>query len=482
MTVAQGASCPVTMAKSTLPSWTEAIEGPLAIDWEHEANEWAHHLAMALTEEVGGRSFEQRTGGLDASIPHFEFALVGEALRSRLWIVPDPDGLFAFVVGDDDGPQESSVEPWRRAVRAAVERLGKNHPDFPWSAVIGHDPDEAQTANQTLATPSRVGPLQLTPASVRFHESRDLQVPDLLGRALVSSWPIIVEGTARGYNWWTASGSAAMDLHRLCSLLSLEWDAHWMLRRAPHERVGQTLVLPTHSPLDSAAERHIAQMELQNLRLQSAAPLDLPPWIDVAWRTLEANKDLARALGAYQEGRALFHRHPSFALVAFVAVVETVGRTMIARPSPSPCAECKRTKGDAMDRFRDGLRLVLEEDEARALCQQVYPPRSKTAHGGSLHGLEGRFGVFYGRGILGQDDPTDFAWSVVYKLRAVSRRVLLHSLGGLAASDAASRISPPARRGQHGAPSKGMGRVVDLARRNAVAAILLPARPSNEKK
>jgi hypothetical protein len=88
-------------------------------------------------------------------------------------------------------------------------------------------------------------------------------------------------------------------------------------------------------------------------------------------------------LNAYYEGLLLLDKHPSLALIAFVATIEAIGEKLVRSERCSSCGTVLRSG----DRFRTALRLAVSEPEAKIL-EKVYGPRSRTAHSGRLHGSE----------------------------------------------------------------------------------------------
>ena len=79
-------------------------------------------------------------------------------------------------------------------------------------------------------------------------------------------------------------------------------------------------------------------------------------------------------------------------------------------------------------RFREALRLVLPDDEVRKLAK-VYESRSKTAHEGRLHGGEMTYWSMPSPRIFTPRlESMDFRYQLVWQLRSVSRKLLVHHL------------------------------------------------------
>jgi len=101
---------------------------------------------------------------------------------------------------------------------------------------------------------------------------------------------------------------------------------------------------------------------------------------------------LGRIARAYYEALRLVD-HPSFALVAFVGVIEEVGSKLFQEPLPENCASCSRPlSNSAAVRFRKALALVLPPDRVKDVSQRLYKWRSGTAHAGRTHSTEKSFG------------------------------------------------------------------------------------------
>jgi hypothetical protein len=134
---------------------------------------------------------------------------------------------------------------------------------------------------------------------------------------------------------------------------------------------------------------------------------------------LDSDPDLANAVGGYYEGRLLEAQHPSFALIAFVGSVESLGAKLYKLQR---CQTCKSQVG-AAERFRQALRLVMPEEDARALGK-MYSPRSSTAHTGRLHGMETAFGALEWAGLLSRGPEFDFHMRQMYQFRVAAKRLL----------------------------------------------------------
>ena len=117
--------------------------------------------------------------------------------------------------------------------------------------------------------------------------------------------------------------------------------------------------------------------------------------------------------------------HPSYAALAFVAVVEALGNRAVKKLPR--CNQCK-TIIESGKRFRETLARVIPAEEAEHFGREFYDRRSRTAHEGILHGAEQMFGRLpYGLGI--SEDPIRDFDSLAHNLSAVARRLLLLEAG-----------------------------------------------------
>jgi hypothetical protein len=167
-----------------------------------------------------------------------------------------------------------------------------------------------------LTAPATVGPLELRPGGVQHVEHVRSSTPSLYRVVTFQSWPVIVEGTASGYNWWAASESATRGLNRLCALMTVSLGRAWIVRQNPGMVEGD-------------------------------------------------------ALGAHYEGILIKDAHPSIALLALVSAIEVVGQK---RLHIERCKCCRQVTENA-ERFRQALMLVVSEEEATALKRMAYGPR-----------------------------------------------------------------------------------------------------------
>ena len=109
--------------------------------------------------------------------------------------------------------------------------------------------------------------------------------------------------------------------------------------------------------------------------------------------------------------------HPSFAMVAFVGAIETLGARVTTATS-------------SRKRFGAALSKVVPDDEAKRLTE-AYGRRSGTAHAGKLYGSEGVFAFMSYPSMFLPDPAFQFAFGDLRKVREVSSNVLKLALTGV---------------------------------------------------
>jgi hypothetical protein len=401
------------------PSWiAEPFGNPLDVDLSVEGAQWQHHLSTALSDLIAYGSFagSRRVMALPGgeSFEYVEYEARDSGLRSKLWVVVNNHSVL--IAGD--GPEDDAqVTPWVQAVGTAKARMAEQHPVFRWAGLVGPTPSD-QYPGMGLTEPATVGPLELRPGGVRHVEYVRPSTPSLSGVTTFQSWPVIVEGTASGYNWWPAHEAAVRDLNRLCALMTASFGRAWTVRQSPEmvEGDGAQIVIPEHGPF----EQHHDTTDLAH------DDVALPNWLGGAWDMAVSDQLAADALNAYYEGMLLKDIHPSIALLAFVSAIEAVGET---RLPTERCKCCKQVTKNA-ERFRQALMLVVSEEDATALKKMAYGPRSKTVHAAKLHGREAVRGSPSRGSFFGIEPSYWFEIATVRQLERASQQLVQRLLRG----------------------------------------------------
>ena len=408
--------------------WATPFREPLDIDWRQEGDEWLHHVWVALDEEVDiiGHGASPQQPSPEFPLPHLVFVPTSNQLKSRLRLVPLERGLLVVISGTDspESADPRQIQPWVTAIDKATARIGRDHQSFEWSAIIG-PLSGMESSHIVLASEANVSALRLYPAEHHLTEHVESPAqPSLFSRTSSWSWPIVVEGESIGYNWHTAAAAGTREVHRLAALLSLAWDGCWIIRQAPTMRSedGRRLETPTRPWWDASLENEPAQDD-DALGFERQP---LPDWLAQAWEMLDDDPTLEDALLVHHEGRALQQQgHDSFAMIAFVSSIETIG----AKLGEMERCECCGTITGSTERFRRALALVIDDEEERkALARMAYGRRSKTAHAGQLHGTEAAPGTLVsGASFFSQNAGTQFMMNV-FAVRKASRDLLLRIL------------------------------------------------------
>jgi hypothetical protein len=395
-------------------SWeVEPVANPMDVNWQaDEGDAWVNRVFAALGELTGDSSYGASRYGLD-SFAEARFTPLSSDARSSMRVIPLERGIVVTIVGQEP-LDDNEVAIWRTAIQKASSQTGKSHPSFRWAAVIGAIPDRV-IREQALSRPASVADLQLRSGGIA-HQELIPHPSILLGRKVPhSSWPIIVEGQSQGYDAWVALEAATARLHRLCALLSVAWSCGWTLRESPRDVRWGLPQVTDRSPHDNWLHFTFEP------RAEPLLEIEVPDWVEGALRLLEGGGKKARMIGAalasHHQGLLLSEGSPSFAVIAFTASIEGVGKIKF------PSAGNK-------SRFRQALAMVVEEADLETLTKVYYDRRSDTVHEGLLHGLELTFGLSGSPRVLNSQERHNFSWFIMRRLRLASERLLTRALSG----------------------------------------------------
>lgn len=372
-----------------------------------EFDEWLALFNAHLSQIVvmGGSSLNSAPGvpeGWREWIPAADTEL-------SLLLKPQENGLWVLITGTGE-PDEIDVNAWKDCILRAASEIGKKHSNFDWFALIGPALSTFESGNQRLSTKTTIAHLTLSEATSRHVEYCQAQQPHLSSSSVFESWPVQVSSSSKGYDWQSAERAASEELVKLCSLLTLALTRTWVVRSSPQVNAQP---IPEFSPF---ANPNIASTI-------GAEPSDvsIPDWVETAWRALEVNPVLARALGAYYQGMRMQDDSPSHSFVSFVAAIETIGATKVALERCDCCSSCTQRIGYA-NQFRAGLGTVASVEEQDRLMG-AYTLRSKTVHEGATHGNEEFGGWFHFPGLLWLKADQQFLIDL-YSLRSVCGRLI----------------------------------------------------------
>jgi hypothetical protein len=401
--------------------WVKLFEEPVRIDWSTHGDELLSHMREVLGEKVSVKSWEFHRHTPTDEDPYFYLCRpISNSLTSELALVPATDGFHAYARFETGSVDSLQIELWTNSITEAVVRLNQPHPTHEWSAYIG-PVGEQMSGTQRIVQGFRVAGLTANPATSEYIDVVRQQIPSLAagcGAGADLSFPVKVDGNSQGYDWHAALELVNRDLNRLCAILSVAFNANWMIRHAPNLKV-----FFGEFSLPAARFDILGRYSNSDLPLED---LTAPSWLEEAWQRLDQDEALATSLHAYHQGLGLEETVPSFALVAYVGSIESLGSIL---DSPKPCETCQNVPGAAR-RFRNALKLVLSPKDAQALYKQVYPDRSKTAHEGRLHGGEITGEARYITQIFTHSTSDEFCNQVVRRVRQTNRMLLRHFLRG----------------------------------------------------
>ncbi|WP_439381051.1 hypothetical protein [Amycolatopsis lexingtonensis] len=390
------------------------VAASLTIDWSAQGDEWLYRFSRALAEtsvSVTGHLYDATTE------PFLRINLQGGNNAGTVVLLAfTTDSVFVMLAGESE-TDENFVGVVTKAAEHAAATLGDEGEEIPWTAIIGPGPERISGGTSRLTAEVSIGSMKLASTDQVLIE------PDLTQQRSLTSWgiqrsiPIRVSGSSRGYNWTAASVRATRDLHTLCGLLSVVTDETVVVREAPASTAWGERPVPESLPWYQPSS-----VDTDTLDLSTATALALPEKLDSAWSRVRQEPVLLAALDTYLEGIQAAPRHPSLAVVSFVASVETVASKLFKFER---CKGCKNRLGLGAA-FKASLRKVVSEEEAAAL-DSVYSARSKTVHAGRLHGGETTPGLLF-RGPWSKDTASDFRWQTLWRLRNATRLLLAWSI------------------------------------------------------
>lgn len=406
-------------------TWAEVLNAgePLNLNREKDGDEWIDFVFRRLAESCGSTGYQMAAHNRPPG--GYIYRPSTTRLRTALWVLFTVDkGLVCIVLGSEPRG-EDGIELWRDAVTHGLRRIG-TVTDFEWWAIVGPDPHFLYGAALRLSAAADVGGIRLDPAPQMFAEN----VPSrfIMFSAKVSySGLVKVRGSSSGHIWAVAAEGAARRLRLLCAMLSLASGGAWVQRTSvnPLSRVnhagqseavnGDEIKMPHSNPWDRDDPSFLLEEGVQ------LNEFSVPGWIASRWDDILRETSLRDALINYHEGLLMMSSHPSYAALAFVAVVEALGNRAVKKLPR--CAECKLILGSGK-RFRDALARVIPVEEAESLGRKFYDRRSRTAHDGILHGTEPIFGALsYWGGI--SSHPTREFERLLHQLFVVAHRLLL---------------------------------------------------------
>jgi hypothetical protein len=364
---------------------------PLDVDPISETHGLISNILKFLQEKLGingqqrvnSQTYEKHRVKSMASLSSTE-----ASCNSKIGLICYDESLYAFIYGSHGVPDDASVLPWIAAVNFAIQEKNKGLPLHEWRAVIGQT-SASNRLNQSLGNDHLIiGNLDLK--SCKFSYEERISGSDMYSWSLFRWVPIVIRGCSLGHNWRAAEFLALKQVHRLCSLLSLETGHHWTLKDSPRPSAWGDADFPDETPL--GLKKHVFESEELFNTVSTKNPINTARLARM-WKKCEEQSDLIAPVEAYYQAGSLRDSHPSLALVGFVGAIEEVGKLLIKTDKPEKCPGCGKDKtGSSTKRFREALRLVLPDEKVNPVSNALYKWRSGTAHAGRTYSWESTFG------------------------------------------------------------------------------------------
>jgi hypothetical protein len=393
----------------------DLFSAALDIDYQEQGERWLDFLQQKLTiydTSINGWGLTNEQASTSFPYPHWTYGPSGgENINQQLLMVPlDENGkksLYLFLK-HDSMLGEHILELWRRAANEAKERLNESNPEFCWAAVI-KQLDVHSGSLQALKSRCTISDVNLRSGNKRLISREYSQIPQMGGYSINFSWPIVIEGKSKGHNWFAANNSASSDLNKLTALISLAWNSTWIVAQSPVNIDAGILNIPSPEP-------NMANFPENPRRYRT-----IPKWIGKAYEQIDQHPALLNALRAYYQGLLMQKDHPSFALVAFVVVLENVGNQILGER----CQSC-HSKNSSKSKFIAGIESVVTDKAEVKKLTLAYNLRSMTAHEGVLHGTEYEIGSMPLPSLFGnQNRASLFAFTELCNIRRIANLALL---------------------------------------------------------
>jgi hypothetical protein len=377
-------------------------------------DEWQHRLTLAVNESSDCRV----TGSLyDATTqPFIHIRVVQDAdVQELVQVLLLQDGQAFVRVEAEEVHCERLLEVVSEACRTASAGMGGTQ-EFGWTVIVSPAPESEYSGTPRLRSAGDIGEVHIESSDQPMSEPAlgAAGRPHLGSSQWQWSVPMRFTGKSRGWSHASATTVGARDLAILCSMLTVAWNVCIVPRTSllPNE-LGGASVPPSLFPGEWSA----------GLETYPFNDLELPVWRNTAWALVQKKPWLGHSLVAFREGLRAESNHPSLALVALMASIESIAARLF---TTAKCATCE-TRLNVSAGFRAAVALALDDPEDIALVQRAYGPRrSKTVHEGRLHSHEFLEGAWFGGG-WGGDAELDFR-RLLWRARKAARALLLLAL------------------------------------------------------
>lgn len=387
------------------------LGNPIQRDWALEEDAWMTSLSEAFAE-AGLTLGSNRTLHMDDDSPtvlqySIRIDATHETVRA-IHLIRTTQGVVPVAVVREEPPPELVAQ-----IVAAVQRSLLNFDahvgDHPWRALAVLLEADAQShrSHPRLDASLELDGMHFWPVDRTYLVHGAPQFWGELGgfRRFGPARAIAVSGTARGGHWMSASKVAGRDLRDGLALLSMALDCFCDLKMSPilHEDEAEDWVPEQLVPVGIRKWEADWEWDFESV--------EAPSWLPLAWRRLQADLSLRSALNAYYEGLRMLERHPSYALLAFMSVLDGIGSLLGA----------KGTK----NRIRAAVDL-LGDHETTSRIERIYDSsRTTITHEGLTEGPELYLGAFAMSGFFHEVPAAQFAYGPLALARQVAREVLV---------------------------------------------------------
>lgn len=294
---------------------------------------------------------------------------------------------------------------WLDAITDAFDQLYLPAPKARWNAVIGPDPlclgVMGSNPLATLSEGLRFGSIEATGSPVGYREEMPCLSPALVPCVMsFTSYPVPISGLSEKFGGSFLSSQPLLELAILVSILSLFFERPWTVRQEPFD------------PEEYAYPVVSSNMSETEVLQSPPTKVSLPPWTTAAWAKAVTMESIRSALLTYQEGIKMMDWHPSYALIAFMSALQTLGGG---------------AKGGTKGQIRAALSTCLNKGDVDEIMDS-YQTRNSTAHSGILFGPEPYAGVVFRSkfGPYRADPAASFYHVTLHKMEQAVRSVLIH--------------------------------------------------------
>ena len=366
--------------------------GQLKIDYESQEMEaFAGELQKKLSEltEVEGWS----TGSLGESdgieLLHYTIAARmknGKYTTLRVFISksePADEREVMLFIDSDVKLNDEVLVAWNDAITYAAEHYKSSIQKFRWTAALTQVGDSEYIGPHGTSKVSidDLVTFESLPRAYTMRKPTGRAIPN--GYNIYSVYPLVIKGVDEGYDWFQLQYSIAEKVNILSSLLSVGWGSTWTLLSSPNR--GDNIHLPDGEAMFGPEQ--LGRTIRQEVEIVS---MELPDWIETAYRYVGDNIEAKNALAMYNQGILVEYEHPTLALLAYTASLETIG-VLLAKGEGATKKEIQRLR--KKERFTKAVTFAVTDEELVKKVVGMYKTRGDSAHEAVLFGDESGYGT-----------------------------------------------------------------------------------------